>query len=222
MNILKNLRSITKFLSISILATSALSSQASASEWAGSYIGLSAGFEQSDSRFEDTRTADTDNDTKEVGITVGYRHQFNNFVVGIAGDYFPGDSNVKQASFVGAGANTDMFEELSEEKSLSIQLGYAFEKFLPYITAGRMQIKHDFHTRLTSGGGVLEQHTKNRETSIVGAGLSYLIKENRILSFEYRQADFGNNSNVMTTFGSNNVNSDLNIEKTTITYSWKF
>jgi len=75
---------------------------------------------------------------------------------------------------------------------------------------------------LTSGGGVLEQHTKNRETSIVGAGLSYLIKENRILSFEYRQADFGNNSNVMTTFGSNNVNSDLNIEKTTITYSWKF
>ena len=216
-------KSFSKFLSIAILATSALSLQVNASEWTGSHVGISAESLESNSNFFDTTifNSRTDNKKEALGVTAGYRHQIDNLVVGVSAGISFGEQE-KEANFTGVGANTYATEKLTNAKSLSLELGYAFEKFLPYLSVGRMQIDQDVTTSIIATRAVNGSFNETRDATVYGAGINYLISENKILSVDYSQADFGTLRRAYAPFVSGVIESDLEIEMIKITYSFKF
>ena len=200
-----------------------------ANDWSGFYAGLSLTNDKSDSQFNDristinARTPDTikntDNTKASIGLNLGYKRQFsNNFVAGITGDYFPQEYS-KQVVFYDGQA--DIFEKLSEAKSLSVSLGYNFEKWLPYVSIGKMSLKQNYapvHATL----GHLDPVSHTRNGDVIGAGISYMISENNIISFEYSNADFGSKETASPNLTSTRLFSDLQIERSIIKISKKF
>lgn len=170
--------------------------------WSGVYVGGQVGY-----AFEgraDYDYADTDYDYENDldgfigGAYVGYNYQFsNNIVLGGEADIVWG--NLKDSEIAGDG---DYVGETKLEwmGSVRARLGYAFDRFMPYVT-----------------GGVAFGHAKFDETEIgddyhgkadfdltgwtLGAGAEYAVTDNWILRGEYRYTQF-NEKNFTTSEGA--------------------
>ena len=103
--------------------------------WNGFYVGLNAGYGFGHSKWTDTVTqVSTGSFTVKgplAGGTVGYNLQLGGFVVGLEGDF--DWSNIKGSTTTCIGTCQTSNNWLGTARG---RIGYAFDRFLPYFTAG--------------------------------------------------------------------------------------
>jgi outer membrane immunogenic protein len=102
--------------------------------WGGLYIGINGGYGFGASRFTDgdgDTTGDFDINGWVVGGTVGYNWQSGRFVLGVEGDIdWSGISGTTAANCSGCVTKNDWLG------TARLRLGYAMDRWLPYVTGG--------------------------------------------------------------------------------------
>jgi outer membrane immunogenic protein len=162
--------------------------------WTGGYFGGQVGYLWGEGDFvsEDDTTAEIEPDGWLGGAYIGYNYQFdNNVVLGGDADFAWTGADDSASAFDAAGALIGTVDsELEWEGAVRVRLGYAVERFLPYVAGGVAfgRLSHD----VFNGGGVLLG--SDDDTSVgwtIGAGVEYAFTDNLIGRAEYRYTDFG-------------------------------
>lgn len=153
--------------------------------WTGFYAGINGGYAWGSSDWSAVPTASNKPKGAMVGGTLGYNYQVGSVVWGIEGDL--DWSNVKGSSTCGGAftcetANTYL-------GTVRGRIGYAFDRWLPYITAGGAfgNIK-----ATTSLAGLSASTSKDKFGWTAGAGLEYAFLGNWSAKLEYLYVDLGN------------------------------
>ena len=180
--------------------------------WNGFYVGINAGYGFGRSAWTDTMTLDSTGNFNVngpmVGGTFGYNVQFGSFVLGLEGDI--DWTNIKGSTTTVCG---DCVTKNSWLGTARGRIGYAFGRFLPYITGGGAY--GDVKGSLLGVGDF--KQTKAGWTG--GAGVEYAFIDNWSAKLEYLYVDLGkatcdaacSGANPITaTFKSNVVRAGLN------------
>jgi outer membrane immunogenic protein len=152
--------------------------------WTGFYAGLNAGYGWGSSTWTVLPGIDMDPSGFVGGLTLGYNYQIGSIVWGLEGDI--NFSNVK--------GDVTCAVVLTCETSNSYlitfrgRLGYAFDRWLPYLTAGGAygDIKAD-----VSAGGLAASASESRLGWTAGFGLEYAFAGNWTAKIEYLYVDLG-------------------------------
>ena len=169
--------------------------------WTGFYIGINGGWGFGNSDHTATvggfalATSDMDTDGGLIGGTLGFNYQVGPWVWGIEGDLAWADIDGSTGTFsvVPAGAVTGTFStELNWLGTVRGRLGYAFDRFLPYVTAGVAfgGIRGNFAVT-TPGGTFLSSGTDTNVGWTVGGGVEYAFSPSLSLKGEYLYVDLG-------------------------------
>ena len=152
--------------------------------WNGFYVGINAGYGFGHSNWTNTTTSATTGNFSVkgglIGGTVGYNVQLSSIVVGAEADI--DWSNIKGSSATGcAGPCETSNNWLGTARG---RIGYALDRFLPYLTAGAAfgQVKGTVATSSFS-------ETKIGWTA--GVGVEYDFLNNWSAKVEYLYADLG-------------------------------
>ncbi|CAN7547124.1 outer membrane protein [Mesorhizobium caraganae] len=188
-------------LSLSLLASSAYAADAIIAEaapvfsWTGGYIGLQAGYAWGNGNVDQIGGPgfiDTDPDGFLGGVYAGYNYQMsNNIVIGAELDIVYANVDGSGQVFLAPGvpAGVSATEELNWSGAARLRLGYAADRFLPYIAGGvafgDIDISND--NGPGSFGDTFTGWT-------IGVGLDYAMTDNLLLRAEYRYTDFGSES----------------------------
>jgi outer membrane immunogenic protein len=162
--------------------------------WSGVYVGADAGYAWGDS------TQDFDNLDYNVpldpkgwfgGLYAGYNYQLsNNVVLGVEGDFnFSGvDADGVRGVFGGGVDPTYSYgSDLKWSGSLRGRVGYAVDRFLPFVTGGVAVGRYE----ISQTAADPYSHTNTFTGWTLGAGVDYAMTDNVILRAEYRYTDFG-------------------------------
>jgi outer membrane immunogenic protein len=172
-------------------------------ELGGSWIGLPG-----EEELEAVNSRDLDPSGFEAGGVIGYNHQFNRWVVGVeaSGAYLSvDDSNHFDGLVAGNTYDGDTFLESNYLITLGPRLGYAFCKWLPYITGGVAFGDIDFHQEFFITNTIFGQSGSAHEDQIgwmVGGGLEYAITDHWRARGQYQYVDLGSVSFDTVFFGS--------------------
>lgn len=159
--------------------------------WTGAYIGIVGGYNwgKTDWTFTDTGdNADFDTNGGSIGGTVGYNYQLpNNIVLGLEAD----------VSWSGADGSVtcpnpafSCDSEVNWYGTVRPRLGYAYDRFLPYITGGAAFGNVELTTRDTvTGDSVSDDQT--RFGWAAGVGLEYAFTDQLTAKVEYLHIDLG-------------------------------
>ena len=191
--------------------------------WTGFYVGAQAGYLWGDSTLDGFGggSASVDPDGAFGGVFAGYNYQFGGgFVVGAEADInFAGaesDNNGLGPLAPLASAST----ELNWFGSARLRAGYAFDRFLPFVTAG---VAFADYSGTSIAPGFSGEIDESRVGWTVGAGLEYAFTDNLIGRIEYRYADYGNESRSGPfAFPGDPVRLDLKTSDIRVGISYKF
>jgi outer membrane immunogenic protein len=146
--------------------------------WTGFYIGANAGYGWGTSRWDPLVSFDTTGWL--VGGTLGYNVQMGSVVFGVEGDI--AWSNMKGDFFGVLETKVPWFGTARG------RIGYAFDRFLPYITGGLAVGKVEMEV---AGAG---RDSETRYGWTVGAGVEWAFLANWSAKIEYLYADLGSAS----------------------------
>jgi outer membrane immunogenic protein len=153
-------------------------------DWTGLYAGLFVGYGSGESRWE---ALGIDSNPKGwlAGATVGYNWQAGSIVYGLEGDIAWTDVKGSSANVVCGIASTC---ETSNRWLATFRgrVGYAFDRFLPYVTAGGAY--GDVRSSIVPAG-VSASTTQWGWTA--GGGIEYAVLSNWTAKFEYLYVDLG-------------------------------
>ena len=147
--------------------------------WTGFYIGINGGGGFGRSRWDSTNSFNTSGGL--VGGTVGYNYQFGQGVVGLEGD-------IDWANINGTTNTACPFGCKTSDHWLSTvrgRLGYAADRFMPYVTGGAA-----FGDIRASTPGFAGANNTNAGWT-VGAGLEFAIAGNWTAKAEYLYVNLG-------------------------------
>jgi outer membrane immunogenic protein len=166
--------------------------------WTGFYVGAHAGavFSNASANAGITRFNDFDDTGFIGGAHAGYNYQFpSNFVIGLEGDIDYTSLN-KDYSFNDlAGTALHATVESQWQASIRARVGYAFDRFLPYLTGGVAFGDQKYDVRGTLAGVPIVFSNSNTRTGwTVGGGLEYAVTDNWLVRGEVRYTDFGTDS----------------------------
>jgi outer membrane immunogenic protein len=147
--------------------------------WTGFYIGVNGGGGWGQSNWD--RTGDFDVSGGLVGGTVGYNWQTGPWVLGVEGDL--DWSNINGNTFNGCAPGCKTTNDWLG--TARVRVGYAFDRFLPYITGGLAV--GNMQTKL--GGIDAVDNTNVGWTA--GAGVEFAVNNNWSLKAEYLYVDLG-------------------------------
>ncbi|MER9920119.1 MULTISPECIES: outer membrane protein [unclassified Mesorhizobium] len=213
-------------LSLSLLASSAYAADAIVAEaapvfsWTGGYVGLQAGYAWGNGNIDEIGGpgfVDTDPDGFLGGVYAGYNYQMsNNIVIGAELDVVYANVDGSGQVFSAPGIPIPggiATEELNWSAAARLRLGYAVDRFLPYIAGGVAFGDVDISN---NGGGPSFGDTLTGWT--IGVGLDYAMTDNLLLRGEYRYTDFGTES-----FGGL-VNADVDLKTNEVRFgiAYKF
>lgn len=188
--------------------------------WTGGYIGGQLGYVWGDGDFvSDAGNANIEPDGWLGGIYVGYNYQAtNNVVVGIDADFAWTGADDSAAAFVGPVQVGTLDTELEWEGAVRARLGYAVDRFLPYIAGGVALGR--LHGTAYNGAGVYQGEDSDTNVGwTIGAGVEYAITDNVLFRTEYRYTDFGDFEGSVAGFDSN---TDFTTNDLRIGISYKF
>ncbi|PSJ61578.1 outer membrane protein [Pseudaminobacter soli (ex Li et al. 2025)] len=170
--------------------------------WSGLYVGAEAGYAWGKSTYDEPDFSTAYNmyyDPKGGfgGIYFGYNWQFeNNLVLGGEADFYGGDIKGRSDYYIDH-VPIGVGEVWGDAKlrwagSVRARLGYAVDRFLPYVAGGvafgQLKFGHmDTSANWEDGWDRSETHTG----WTIGGGLEYAFTENLIGRLEYRYTDFG-------------------------------
>lgn len=163
--------------------------------WTGGYVGLQAGYGWGDGDLSSdvgVVAAPADIDGWLGGVYTGYNHQLaNNIVVGIDADIaWSGIDGFGQAFLFGApvpGGGVDY--KLNWTGAVRAKLGYAVDRFLPYIAGGVAFAGAD--ATVFAGGTPVQEYSDTLVGWTVGVGVEYAFTDNLLARAEYRYTDYG-------------------------------
>lgn len=178
--------------------------------WTGFYVGINGGGGWGQSNWSGPvgSTGDFDIDGAVVGGTLGYNWQMNQLVFGLEGDL--DWSNIRgstNAAVCGGSCET----KNSWLGTVRGRIGYAFDRFMPYITGG-LAIG-DIKAELSGAGSTTE--TKAGWT--LGGGLEFAIAGPWTAKVEYLYADLGTGS-CSTCLGGADVDFHTNLVRGGLNY----
>jgi outer membrane immunogenic protein len=165
--------------------------------WSGFYVGAVVGYQwdkMDGTYFNPVFTAPTikaDGDGFVGGAYAGYNAQLGQFVVGLEADV-----EAVGASGYGEDRILNAYFDIDQkwQGSARARLGYAIDRFMPYLTGGVSLAKWDIE-----GGTVIAPTTSFTYSTTqvgwtAGAGIEYAFTDNLIGRAEYRYADYGEES----------------------------
>ncbi|HLH96588.1 MAG TPA: outer membrane beta-barrel protein [Xanthobacteraceae bacterium] len=166
--------------------------------WTGCYIGGNGGGLFANKDWKDTVTGAAESSVNInswlAGAQVGCNYQIGAAVLGIQGDYdWSNGSASASDSF-----NTGFTDQTTIKALASVtgRVGYAWDRFLPYVKAGGAWVNDDYSA--TNAAGLTNSAGETRTGWTVGAGGEYAFT-NWLTGFvEYNFYDFGTNTNTLT------------------------
>lgn len=194
-------------------------------DWTGAYIGGQIGYGWGSvdyAYFGDPDSAYSyshDPDGFIGGIYAGYNHQFsNNVILGADADIVW--SNLKDSSFAPGDDDYSATTKIDWMGSARLRLGYAFDRFMPYIAGGIAFGDLQFDEYRQPSGTLYGSADKNITGWTIGAGAEYAMTDQWLLRGEYRYTDFGKVT--FTTDADDDYSGKLKINDFRIGVAYKF
>jgi len=188
--------------------------------WTGFYVGVHAGGVFSDAKGSDSLlgiSSNFNNNGFIGGAHAGYNMQFdNNIVIGLEGDIDYTSLSESKSSVVSGVFGSAKFES-DWQGSIRARLGYAMDRFMPYLTGGVAFGDEQVSISIPTIGA--DSASKTRVGWTVGGGVEYAIDQNWILRGEVRYTDFGKQGFV---FFNDPIKSRFNEVTATVGVSYKF
>ena len=163
--------------------------------WSGFYFGPQAGYQWTDVNFGDPglpTSGNYDPNSEILGVHVGYNFQDGPIVLGIEADIEHVDGN---DSSIGLLAGTFPFVIGSGEHdwqgSVRVRVGYAYQRFLIYGTAGVALSDFHFTYRFPLGAPVTDTVSDVMTGLTLGAGVDAKVWDGVSIGLEYRYTDWG-------------------------------
>jgi outer membrane immunogenic protein len=203
-------------IGIALLATTALIGSAAAADmpvkapaykapavappynWSGFYIGGNIGYSwgRQDNSVGGLSLGTVNVDGIIGGGQVGYNWQMNQIVLGLEAD-FQGSGQKGDGSFTGAPgvipASTFTFtDKLDWFGTVRGRVGYAMDRWLPYVTGGWAWGHGSVSGNLTGGATGAGSASNDYNGWTAGGGLEYAFLNNWSAKVEYLYIDFGN------------------------------
>jgi len=206
-----------------LIFTSASAFADPAYNWTGFYLGLQGSYDvgSSDWDFPNAGTH-TDHVLKGGmgGLLVGYNYQTPvNVVVGIETDInygkITGSSNCPGLGF-------SCNSEVNWAGSTRARVGYAINRFLPYIAVGVAYIRADLRGDIIATGTEFTSTRNNYIGWTPSIGLEFAITNNLLARAEYAYYYFGKNSVVLSPPDGETVDSKIAFQGFKFGLSWKF
>lgn len=178
-------------------------------DWSGFYAGLQVGYAFGDADHSFSNGAPSDDSEPEGvfgGVHLGVLLQSNQLVFGIEGDFELTDID---GSFNNtSGINSSGSTEIDLQGSVRARLGYAVNRFLPYVTGGLAIADVDYGGG--PAGGPCCGYSKTALGWTVGAGVAYAFSNSVSARLEYRFTDYGTESGGLSpTFPGVTMKTDL-------------
>lgn len=198
--------------------------------WTGLYVGAHGGYGWGDFTSEPT---DAYGGQKPDGFfgggQAGYNYQFqNNLVLGIEADVSFGalkdDISAQLGSLPEAAFALNYADKINTFGTVRARAGYAFDRFLPYVTGGLAwgQARLDFENTATVDGDVLVHNAASDKQTFtgwtIGAGLEYAVTNNITAKVEYLYADLGSRDFDLGT----PVTADITLQTVKLGLNYKF
>jgi outer membrane immunogenic protein len=179
--------------------------------WTGFYAGINAGYGFGSSTWS-APAASPKPKGFLAGGTLGYNWQSGAIVYGIEGDF--DWSNVKDS--VSCGVGTTCETSSNWLATIRGRVGYAFDRWLPYITAGGA---YGNVKATTTTGAVSTSASSGQFGWTAGAGLEYAFMGNWTAKLEYLYVDLGS-FNAAVAPAVNNVSFKENIVRAGLNYKF--
>jgi outer membrane immunogenic protein len=183
--------------------------------WTGFYVGAVAGYGFGDSVWDPPFDVNPKPKGMMFGATVGYNWQAGSIVYGLEADY--SWSNVKGAVDCGVEVVSSCETANSFLATFRGRIGYAFDRFLPYLTAGGAY--GDIKANVTTGP-VVTSASKSNLGYTFGAGIEYAIFGNWSTKLEYLYVDLGKFDTGFTAPTPHNVSFKENIIRAGLNYKF--
>lgn len=170
--------------------------------WSGAYIGINGGGGWGNSDSSTPFASSYRTSGGMVGGTLGYNWQFGRTVLGVEGDI--GWSGIRGSSACGATSCETRNDWLSTVRG---RVGYAADRFLPYITGG-LAIGNVNHSIAGVGSS-----NPTQAGWTIGGGLEAAISGPLTAKIEYLYVDLGRSGSVVgsdSKFNANVVRAGLN------------
>lgn len=188
--------------------------------WTGFYVGIVGGYNwgKTDWTFTDFNSgADHTTNGGLIGGTLGYNYQFyNNVVLGLETDLAwsgaKGDIDCPNPDFSCRSKATWI-------GTLRPRLGYAFDRFLPYVTAGAAYGNVDVSTEWKATGESVGS-SNTRFGWAAGAGAEYAFTDQITAKIEYMHTDLGNHDFTVT--GDEPVRAKWRADGVRVGFNYKF
>jgi outer membrane immunogenic protein len=149
--------------------------------WTGFYVGVNAGygFGQVDSTSLGVIGQYDDPDGFVGGGQIGYNYQIGQFVLGLEAD-FQGADLKSRSAIIASGVRAS--NELNYFGTVRGRVGYAFDRFLPYVTGGFAygNVKNKITTPVAAFSNDNTQYGWT-----IGGGLEYAFTNNWTAKIEY-------------------------------------
>ena len=154
--------------------------------WTGFYVGVNAGYGFGTTTWSAVPAANSSPKGFLAGGTLGYNYQVGSIVYGIEGDFDWADVKATADCAVGVTCETKN-DWLATFRG---RIGYAFDRWLPYLTAGGAygDVKATVSVPLA---GLAASSSKSQLGWTVGAGLEYAFLSNWSAKIEYLYVDLG-------------------------------
>ncbi len=156
---------------------------APAYNWSGFYLGINGGGGWGRSNWTTTGSFDTSGGL--VGGTIGYNYQINQVVLGVEGDIDWADINGTSPTPAVTRLRAPARPSDTWLSTVRGRLGYAADRFMPYITGGAA-----FGDIKASGPGLSGADTTNAGWTL-GGGIEFAIAGHWTAKAEYLYVDLG-------------------------------
>ncbi len=168
--------------------------------WSGVYVGAQVGYGWGDGHTVYVEGADytwpTDPDGILGGVYAGYNYQFTNgLVLGVETEFNANGGSDSSESYYAGVIYPDYWQgdlDLKWSGSTRARVGYAMDRWLPFVTAGVAYAGYDFTTHYEGsvwdeGGGTLVGWT-------LGGGAEYALTDNWRVRASYLYTDYGSDT----------------------------
>ncbi|MBZ9743312.1 MULTISPECIES: outer membrane protein [unclassified Mesorhizobium] len=222
-----------------VIATPALAADLSpqptepvAYDWTGVYVGAEAGYVWGSSTYDSAgspagppyTSASLNPKGAFGGAYVGYNYQFDgNYVIGVEADANFASAKADN-TFSGFPPPAFASSDLKWFGSARLRAGYAFDRFLPFVTGGLAIGKYSAGTSLSPFLGSPPSEISDTMVGwTAGAGLEYAVTDNLIARVEYRYSDYGRQSqSTPFIFTTQAARVDLTTNDVRVGLSYKF
>ncbi|MEJ8475163.1 outer membrane protein [Roseibium algae] len=159
------------------LTHSALSAEDNLAYTSGFYAGAQAGFGSLNGK--DTLGGSQTLESGVFGLFGGYDHAFGNIIVGLGAE--ANLTNYRTLNASGSSRSSDKWNA-----SGTVRIGYAIDRFLPYISAG--VALSEYSVKRTSTG---ETASNTHAGYVLGAGLEAKVTNNWSARLDYKHFEMG-------------------------------